>query len=117
MALYIREGSYCIAPNASDDKAERPGVRDRGKAGKADILLAVCYRSLNQDEDVGELFYKQLAGVSPSSALVLVGDFNLLDTCWKLNTEERRQSKKFAEVHGKYLPDTAGKSLSAVRSC
>ena len=36
----------------------------RGKASKADILLGVCYRPPNQDEEVDEVFYKRLAEVS-----------------------------------------------------
>lgn len=38
-----------------------------------------------------ELCYEWLADISPLPALVLVGDFNLLDTYWKLNTAERRR--------------------------
>jgi len=69
----------------------------RGKANKADILLGVCYRPPNQDEEVDEDFYKRLAEVSQSLALVLVGDFNLLDICWKHNKAERKQSRRFLE--------------------
>jgi len=53
----------------------------RGKANKADILLGVCYRPPNQDEEVDEAFYKRLAEVSQSLALILMGDFKLLDIC------------------------------------
>ncbi|GAB0202648.1 hypothetical protein GRJ2_002730400 [Grus japonensis] len=69
----------------------------RGKANKADILLGVCYRPPNQDEEADEAFYKGLAEVSQSLALVLVGDFNLPDVCWKYNTAERKQSRRFLE--------------------
>jgi len=51
----------------------------RWKANKADILLGICYRPSNQDEEVDEVVYKRLAEVSQSLALVLVGDFTLLD--------------------------------------
>ncbi|KAK4832949.1 hypothetical protein QYF61_026605 [Mycteria americana] len=51
----------------------------------------------NQDEEADKIFYKQLAEVSQSLALVLVGDFNLLDVCWKYNTAERKQSRRFLE--------------------
>ncbi|KAK4816398.1 hypothetical protein QYF61_016715 [Mycteria americana] len=37
-----------------DDKVECLWVRMRGKANKADILLGVCYRPPNQDEEVRE---------------------------------------------------------------
>ncbi|KAK4815183.1 hypothetical protein QYF61_021043 [Mycteria americana] len=69
--------------------------RIRGKANKADIVVGVCYRPPNQDEE--QMNYKQLGEASRSLALVLVGDFNLLDVCWKYNTAERKQSRRFLE--------------------
>ncbi|OWK63828.1 hypothetical protein RLOC_00003641 [Lonchura striata] len=49
-----------------------------------------------QEEEVDNLFYKQLENVSGSPALVLVGDFNPPDHCWELNTVEKK-SRKFLE--------------------
>jgi len=69
----------------------------RGKANKADILLGVCYRPPNQDEEVHESFYKRLAEVSQLLVLVLMGNLNLLDVCWKCNTSERKQSRRLLE--------------------
>jgi len=69
----------------------------RGKANKADILLGVCYRSPNQDEEVDEAFYKQLAEVLQSLALVLMGHFKLADFCWKYNTAKRKQCRRFLQ--------------------
>ncbi|KAK4809656.1 hypothetical protein QYF61_002553 [Mycteria americana] len=80
-----------------DDRVECLWVRIRGKANKADIVVGVCYRPPNQDEETDELFYKQLGEASRSLALVLVGDFNLPDVCWKYNTAERKQSRRFLE--------------------
>ncbi|KAK4816237.1 hypothetical protein QYF61_013645 [Mycteria americana] len=51
----------------------------------------------NQDEETDEAFYKQLGEVSQSLALVLMGDFNLPDVCWKYSTAERKQSRRFLE--------------------
>ncbi|KAK4824014.1 hypothetical protein QYF61_009605 [Mycteria americana] len=51
----------------------------------------------NQDEEANELFYKQLGEASRLLALVLVGDFNLPDVCWKYNTAERKQPRRFLE--------------------
>ncbi|RMC07029.1 hypothetical protein DUI87_16482 [Hirundo rustica rustica] len=75
----------------NEDGVECLWVRIKGKANKADILLGVCYRPPNQEEEVDNLFYKQLKNVSAPTALVLVGDFNLPDICWELNTAEKRQ--------------------------
>ena len=56
-------------------------ARIRGKANKADIMVRVCYRTPNPDEEAGHIFYKKLGEVSQLLALVLVGDFNLPDVC------------------------------------
>ncbi|TRZ10901.1 hypothetical protein HGM15179_016203 [Zosterops borbonicus] len=81
----------------NEDGVECLWVRIKGRANKADIILGVCYCPPNQEEEVDNLFYKQLETVSGSSALVLVGDFNLPDICWELNAAEKRQSRKFLE--------------------
>ncbi|KAK4822040.1 hypothetical protein QYF61_006953 [Mycteria americana] len=54
-------------------------------------------RPPNQDEEADEIFYKPLGEVSQSLALVLLGDFNLPDVCWKYNTAEGKQSRRFLE--------------------
>ena len=40
-------------------------------------------------------FYVQLAEVTQSPALVLIGDFSFPDICWDYNTAQRKQSKRF----------------------
>ncbi|KAK4810714.1 hypothetical protein QYF61_007688 [Mycteria americana] len=97
VALYIRECLDSLELDDGDDRVECLWVRIRGKANKADIVVGVCYRPPNQDEETDELFYKQLGEASRSLALVLVGDFNLPDVCWKYNTAERKQSRRFLE--------------------
>ncbi|KAK4815431.1 hypothetical protein QYF61_002646 [Mycteria americana] len=97
VALYVRECLDSLELDDGDDRVECLWVRIRGKANKADIVVGVCYRPPNQDEETDELFYKQLGEASRSLALVLVGDFNLPDVCWKYNTAERKQSRRFLE--------------------
>ena len=41
--------------------------------------------------------YRYLGEISRSLALVLVGDFNFPDICWKYNIAERDQSRRFLE--------------------
>ena len=43
------------------------------------VLVGVCYRLPNQDEETDEAFYKQLEEVVQLPALVLMGDFNFPD--------------------------------------
>ncbi|RMC10397.1 hypothetical protein DUI87_13201 [Hirundo rustica rustica] len=97
VVLYIKKAFNTIGIETNADGIEYLWIRIKGKAKKVDILLRVCYRPPNQEEEVDNLFYKQLDNVSGSSALVLVGDFNMPDICWELNTEEKRQSRKFLE--------------------
>ena len=60
-------------------------------------MVGVCYRPPNQDEEKDEAFYEQLVEVVRSPALVPTGDFNFPDVCWKYNTAQRKQSKRFLE--------------------
>ena len=57
--------------------------------------MGVCYRPPNQDEEMDKAFYKQLAEVTQSPALVLIGDFSFPDICLDYNTAQRKQSKRF----------------------
>ena len=97
VALYIKDCFDVEELGVANDKVECLWVRIRGKACMEDILLGVCYRPPNQDEEVDEVFYEQLAEVARSPALVLVGEFNFPDICWKYNIAQRKQSKRFLE--------------------
>ncbi|KAJ7427171.1 mitochondrial fission process protein 1 [Willisornis vidua] len=96
---YVKEPLDSVELELSSDKVECLWTRIRGKANKADILVGVGYRPPNQDDEGDELFYKQLADVSKCPSLVLVGDFNLPDICWELNTAGEEAVK---EVPGVY---------------
>ncbi|RMC06743.1 hypothetical protein DUI87_16189 [Hirundo rustica rustica] len=97
VALYIGEALVAMEIKTNDSEVECLWVRIKGKANKADILLGVCYRPPKQEEEVDNLFYQQLENISGSPAHVLVGNSNLPDICWELNTAEKRQSRKFLE--------------------
>ncbi|PKU34200.1 hypothetical protein llap_15501 [Limosa lapponica baueri] len=69
-------------------------------------------RPPNQDEQADEVFYKRLAEVSQSPALVLVGDFNLPDICWEYNTAESRQARRFLEcMEDNFLTQLVGEPI------
>ena len=72
--------------------------KDRDRANKADVLVGVCYRLPNQDEETDEAFYEQLAGDAQLPALVLMGDFSFPDISWKYNTA---QNKQVSRVYGR----------------
>jgi len=74
------------------------------RANKADILVRVCNRSPNQDENTYEEFYEQLAEVLQLSVLVLMGDFIFPDLYCKYNTVQKKQSGRFPErMEDKFL--------------
>ncbi|PKU35565.1 rna-directed dna polymerase from mobile element jockey-like [Limosa lapponica baueri] len=62
-----------------------------------DAVVGVYYRPPDQDGEVDEAFYNQLQVASQSQALVLVGDFNYPDICWKGYTARNIQSKRFLQ--------------------
>ncbi|PKU29668.1 hypothetical protein llap_20028 [Limosa lapponica baueri] len=62
-----------------------------------DTVVGVYYRPPDQDGEVDEAFYSQLKVASQSQALVLVGDFNQPDICWKGYTARHVQSRRFLQ--------------------
>jgi len=73
VALYARECFDCLELDDGNDSIECLWVRVRGKANKAAIMLGVCCRPPDQDQEADEMFYKHLGEVSRSLACVLVG--------------------------------------------
>jgi len=58
VALYVRECFDCLVPDDGDDKVECLWVKIRGKANKTDIMVGICYRPPNWDEEADEIFCK-----------------------------------------------------------
>ena len=83
VTLYVKKECECMEINDGDDRVESLWVRIKAKANKTDIIVGVCYRSPNQNEEVDKTLYRQLGEVSRSLPLVLVRDFNFSDIiCW-----------------------------------
>ena len=72
-------------------------VRIKGRAGTGDIIVGVCYRPPDQEDQADEALYRQIGAASCSQALVLMGDFNHPDICWRDNTAGHKQSRRFLE--------------------
>ena len=62
-------------------------VRIKGRAGTGDIILGVCYRPPNQEDQEDEALYRQIGAASCSIAPVPMEDFNHPNICWQDNTE------------------------------
>ncbi|GAB0209914.1 hypothetical protein GRJ2_003457100 [Grus japonensis] len=80
-----------------EEPTESLWVRIKGRAGAGDIIVGVCYRPPDQGDRADEALYRQIGAASHSQALVLIGDFNHPDICWRDNAAERKQSRKFLE--------------------
>jgi len=65
--------------------------------------VGVCYRLPNQDEEMDEVFYKQLAEVVQSPALCSWGTSTSL--IYTGNIVQKKQSRRFLESSGGRLPD------------
>ena len=50
----VKKEYECIEINDGDDRVESLWVRIKVKANKSDIIVGVCYRPPNQDEEVGK---------------------------------------------------------------
>ena len=52
VALCVKKECECMEINDGDDRVERLWVRIKAKASKTNIILGVCYRPPNQEEEV-----------------------------------------------------------------
>ncbi|KAM9590845.1 uncharacterized protein ACIBXB_005894 [Morphnus guianensis] len=95
VALYVRECFDCLELDDGDERVECLWVR----IGERPTRQISWWESVidHPNRMKRQIFYKQLGGVSQSLALVLMGAFNLPDVCWKYNTAERKQSRRFLE--------------------
>ena len=59
--------------------------------------MGVCYRPPNQEDRADEALYRQIGAASHSQALVLMGDFNHPNICWRDNMAGHKQSRRFQE--------------------
>ena len=94
VAFYVRESFDVVEFAAVDDKVESLWVRIKGRTDMADILVGVCYRLPNQNEEVDELFYEQTREVVLSLALILVEDVSFPDICWEYDTVQKKKSRR-----------------------
>ncbi|CAM5165610.1 unnamed protein product, partial [Eretmochelys imbricata] len=101
VALYVREQYDCSELKyETAEKPESLWIKFRSVSNKGDVVLGICYRPLDQGDEVDKAFFWQLTAVTRSHALVLMGDFNHPDICWERNTAVHRQSRKFLERVG-----------------
>jgi len=105
---FMGESSWSVWSSACGQRRSRLRdslwVRMKERTGKGDIIMAVSYRPPDQEEQVNQAFYRQMGAASHSQTLVLVGDFNHPNICWRDNTASHKQSRRFLEcIDDNYL--------------
>ncbi|GAB0202677.1 hypothetical protein GRJ2_002733300 [Grus japonensis] len=80
-----------------EETIESLWVRIKGRAGTGDTIAGVCYRPPDQGDRADGALYRQIGAASRSQALVLMGDFNHPDICWRDKAAECKQSRRFLE--------------------
>jgi len=99
VTLYVKDQLECmeLCLGFDEEPTESLWVKIQGRAGTGDIIVGVCYRPPDQNERADEAFYRQIGETSHSKALVLMGDFNHPNTCWRDKTAVHRQSRRFLQ--------------------
>lgn len=71
-------------------------VRITWSAGRGDIVVGVCWRPPGQEWWADEALYRAVnRAVLCSQALILMGNFNHPDICWRDSTAGYRQYRRF----------------------
>ncbi|GAB0179529.1 hypothetical protein GRJ2_000418200 [Grus japonensis] len=95
VALYVNHQLECmeLCLGMDEEPTESLWVRIKERAGAGDIIVGVCYRPPDQGDRAAEALYRQIGAASHSQALVLMGNFNHPDVCWRDNAAELKQSR------------------------
>ncbi|GAB0188301.1 hypothetical protein GRJ2_001295400 [Grus japonensis] len=90
IALYVNDQLECMELHLGmeEELTESLWVRIKERAGAGDIIVGVCYRPPDQGNRADEALYRQIGAASRSQALVLMGDFNHPDICWRDNAAD-----------------------------
>jgi len=106
VSLYVKEQLECMGLllGMDEEPNESLWLRIKGRAWTGDITVGVCYRPPDQDEQEDEALYRQIGEASHSKTLVLMGDFNHPNICWRDNTAGHRQAWRFLECDEDNFP-------------
>ena len=99
VALYIKKWIECeeLSLKNSHEQAESLWVRIRDSGNKGNLGVGAYYRPPDQGVPVDKAFFLQLQEAARSQALVLLGEFNPPDNCWKSSTASCGQSRRLLE--------------------
>ncbi|GAB0210376.1 hypothetical protein GRJ2_003503400 [Grus japonensis] len=97
--LYVKENLECIEVNYGNcgSPIECLCVKIRGVISKGDLTVGICYQPPKQDDKANKAIFGSLKQASGQQNLVLMGDFNYPDICWKNITAAHTSSIEFLE--------------------
>jgi len=79
----------------SHEQVESLGALQLETGEKGNLVVGVYYRPPDQGEPTDEAFFLQLQKALHLQSLILLGDFNHPNMCWKSSTVSGRQSSRF----------------------
>lgn len=74
----------CLEVDEEPD--ENLWVKIKGTDWKSDVIVGVCYRPLDQEEQADEALCGQIEAPLQSQAHVLMVEFNHCNICWRVST-------------------------------
>ena len=97
VAIYVRDRleSMELCLGSGDQLTESLWVRVKGRTAMGDITVEICYTPPDQEDSVDEVLYRQIETASCLQALVLMGNFNHPDICWRNGTAQHKESRRF----------------------
>jgi len=102
VTLYVNDQLECMEPYLGRDKEQTESLWAgiKGRAGSGDIIVGICYRPPDWEDQVDKAVYRQIGALSHSQTLVLGGHFNHPNICWRDSTAGHKQSRKFPDCIG-----------------
>ena len=85
ITLYVKENLEKIEAGCGNSGSPITclQVKIRGVISKGDLTVGICYQPPNQDNKANKAVFGSLKQASGQQNLVLMGDFNYPDICWK----------------------------------
>ncbi|GAB0190160.1 hypothetical protein GRJ2_001481300 [Grus japonensis] len=98
VTLYVNDQleSMELCLGMDEEPTESLWVRLKGRAGTGDTIVGVCYRPPDQGDRADEALYKQIGAAS--QALVLMGNVNYPNICWRDRDWENEELPTVGEV-------------------
>jgi len=88
VALYVNDQLECMKLRLGMDEEPIKSlwVKIKGRARTGDIIVGVCYRPSDKEDQADKALYRQTGAASCSQALILMGNFNHPNICWRDKT-------------------------------